>query len=168
MFRNLIFAGIISRPGMIFLNLLLVFLLAFSVCHSVRYLFNTTNDAAAADDLIDAIAAMLVAYGVVLEERDTIRAMLRKKCSEPEGSVNDESNGDAEEKIDHYAHYCGTTLVVIGLFIEVLGEMVKIPHHIYNFKSLEDWLFGIAFVFMFMSAWAVIHFSFQLSHASGK
>jgi len=164
MLKKAFFGTIVSKYGMIAINLILVFIMVFSLLHSMKFLTNVADDSGALDELIDAIAAILVAYGVVLEERDTIISMIKKAERKAGGDAEEKNTeyDDGEEELTHYCHYCGTTLVVIGLFIEVISEIVKIPHAVYNLASLERWLFGIALIFTAFSVWTVVHFSHQI------
>jgi len=150
---NFIVSRIFSKNGMIAMNCVIMLIALFSIYTSTYLLFNSANDSAKLDDTLDALAAILVAYGVALEEREVIFKLFNLK-------FNQESKKETETM--HLSHSYGGMLVVLGLMVEVMIELLKIPAHVVDIRSFEKPLFLIGLVFCFFSIQYIYKFSSSL------
>ncbi len=152
---------IFSKRGMICVNIIITLIALFSIYSSAVLFFNTSDDTARLDDTLDALAAILVAYGVALEERDVIFELFKL----------DGRTADAAEKkseLTHLSHSYGGVLVVLGLMVEVMIEFLKIPAHIVDLKSFENPLFLIGLVFCALSIQSIAKFTSRLVKADNS
>ena len=102
-------------------------------------IFNTIDDLIAthlfpykeAEDIIEGVGVILIAWGVALEERNKLREVL--------GLLNRGAREDEtyEEVLDENCHRYGLGLLLLGLFAEVGVECVKIPDRIINTAGIE-------------------------------
>jgi hypothetical protein len=116
-------------------------------------LFDAGNYIHALDDICDANGTILIAYGVVLEERESIMRILGV-CA-----------GNIDCKIDGLCHDLGVELLVIGLFMEVVVQLIKIPNTIVNTDGIEWLLFIFGSVFAVTSACLIVVNCFKLTRA---
>jgi hypothetical protein len=106
---------LISRKGLFFLNLLLLAMTSFMCFDIVLMLIEGIGELSSIDALTDDVATVMVAFGVLIEERKEIAHMIGQS----------ESKSQSDE-IPATTNYFGIYFVVIGLFIEVYIESCKI------------------------------------------
>ena len=106
---------VISRKGLFFLNLLLLAMTGFMCFDIVLMLLEGVGELSAIDALTDDVATVMVAFGVLIEERNEIAHMIG----------HTETKNQSEE-IPATTIYYGIYFVVVGLFIEVYIESCKI------------------------------------------
>ena len=106
---------VISRKGLFLLNLLLLAMTGFMCFDIVLMLLEGAGELSAIDALTDDVATVMVAFGVLIEERNEIAHMIGHSEAKPH---NDE--------IPATTIYYGIYFVVVGLFIEVYIESCKI------------------------------------------
>jgi len=71
------------------------------------------------EDIVEGLGTILVALGVALEERETLMKFLKLY---PEGLT------PFQERVDHCCHGYGLILLLVGLLMEVVVYIVKMPN----------------------------------------
>jgi hypothetical protein len=147
---------LMSKSGMIVFNLVIFVVSIFSASSLVSLLMNPANNVKEVDDILNAIATIFVAYGVALEERETIYRIF--------GSIQTAASA-LEEKLNHLAHDYGLMFLVVALFVEVTSEIVKIPGLTFKTPYLEESMVvsGIALTIYMLAL--LFAFTIKLSHA---
>lgn len=144
-------AGIlIDRYSFTLFNLFIVYVLIASIIRMAPMLFNIINNIIELEGICDASATILIAYGVVLEER----ASLMKILGIPPKVLDDH--------IDHLCHDLGVELLVIGLLMEVVVQLIRIPNEIVNTDGIEWFIFLSGAIFAFLSSYLIIVNCFKL------
>lgn len=97
-------------------------------------------------ETLNGIAGVLVAMGVLLEERETIQKMANI----------------IEKPYDSYlnlvAHHNGLGLLLIGLFMEIITLLIEAPKTIINTSGVEVYLFCFCFLLVIFSMMVELDF----------
>ena len=85
-----------------------------------------------AEDIIEGVGVILIAWGVALEERNKLREVF--------GLLHQDGSDNAlyEAALDENCHRYGLGLLLLGLFSEVGVECVRIPDRIIDTTSIEN------------------------------
>jgi hypothetical protein len=84
--------------------------------------------------LVEGLAGILVAGGVFLESRETLRNMaLRKK----------EETDPTQLALNEVAHHNGMGMLLVGLFMEIGTAMTGLPKRVFDFSGLERGIFAV-------------------------
>lgn len=97
-------------------------------------------------ETLNGIAGVLVAIGVLLEERETIQKMANIEITEIDTHLNE------------VAHHNGLGLLLLGLFMEIITLLIEAPKSIINTGGLEIYLFGFCFLLVVLSMLIEIDF----------
>jgi hypothetical protein len=99
------------------------------------------------EGLVDGLAGVLVAGGVFLESRETLRNMALRRKQEPDA---------LEVSLNEIAHHNGMGLLLIGLFMEIGTALIGLPKHFLDTSGIERGIFAVclalsagAFIVMF-------------------
>ena len=106
-----------SRIGIIAMSLVLALLMlqgVWDVFDSIHII----DQQHAMEEIIAGLAAILVAFGVALEERE---ALLKFVGLYPEGLTPQQA------RMDHHCHGHGLSLLLLGLFSEVAVYLIRMP-----------------------------------------
>ena len=106
-----------SRIGIIAMSLVLALLMLQGVW-DVFDSINIIDQQHAMEEIIAGLAAILVAFGVALEERE---ALLKFVGLYPEGLTPQQA------RMDHHCHGHGLSLLLLGLFSEVAVYLIRMP-----------------------------------------
>jgi hypothetical protein len=142
---------LISRKGLFLLNLLLLAMTSFMCFDIVLMLLEGVGELSAIDALTDDVATVMVAFGVLIEERKEIAHMIG----------HTESN-DHKDDIPVTTMYYGVYFVVIGLFIEVYIESCKIISRYVDGALLEDIMVHTSLLIAISGAIPCLLFLFDL------
>jgi len=126
------------RRTIVVLNGLLFFITLGVVYDAFVLFFRAGNDVLAIENLLDGIATIFVAYGVALEERDTLMKFFK---------LYPRYLDDVQKETDAVCHFYGLSYLLVGLFMEVAIETIKLPHKVFNTVVAEEIVFGIGLVF---------------------
>jgi len=126
------------RRTIVFLNGLLFFITLGVIYDAFVLFFRSGNDVLSIENLLDGIATIFVAYGVALEERDTLMKFFRLYPKH----LNDE-----QKETDAVCHFYGLNYLLVGLFMEVAIETIKLQHKVFNTVMAEEIVFSIGVVF---------------------
>lgn len=90
-------------------------------------------------EIVTGIGIIMIGWGVVLEERKTLREIFGVL------GMPDEA---WQEMVDHTCHHYGVGQLSIGLMAEICIELIKIPNTIIYTGEVDDYLVaaGLAFV----------------------
>ena len=124
---KLIAAASISRPGLFFINLILLIVTLFLVYDISAMIFGRNGTIEEIDDLTDNVATIMVAFGVLIEERHEILKLI--------------GSGKKNQTPDNFSDITtryGVYFIVVGLFIEVSVEAMKIPIRFSKGGLLEE------------------------------
>ncbi|MDD3312441.1 hypothetical protein [Pseudodesulfovibrio sp.] len=147
---------LISRRGIALIHLLIVGFIALVSFELYDLMSDTVSNAGEIEEILDTVAVILVAWGVALEERGTLMESLgayAKGCP------------TVEKEADHASHIYGMAALLLGLFMEVVVEVVKVPDHVINTVGLEGVLFWIGIAFMAASVALLLHMNLELWRA---
>jgi len=70
------------------------------------------------EEILEGLGTILVAFGVALEERETLMKLL---------GVYPEGLTPQQEQVDHHCHGYGLFLLLVGLFVEVSVYIIRMP-----------------------------------------
>ncbi|WP_428676897.1 hypothetical protein [Reyranella sp.] len=94
-------------------------------------------------DIVTGIGIIMIGWGVVLEERKTLREIFGLL------EVQDEQ---WQLAIDHVCHNYGVGQLCIGLMAEICIELIKIPNTIIYTGEVDDYLVAAGLVFVGVGA----------------
>jgi hypothetical protein len=113
-----IFIILFSRTGIIAMSVLLALLMFQGVWDIVEDIRAIDQQQHAMEEILAGLAAILVAFGVALEERETL---LKFVGLYPAGLT------PQQVRIDHHCHGYGLSLLLLGLFAEVAVYLIRMP-----------------------------------------
>lgn len=122
-----------SRWVILAMNLAVTTIAVVSLWDMYPLLGNAASDLHVLEDISDAVGTILIAYGVAAEERETLMKFMGYY---PEG------RSPLQDDLDHSSHYFGLIFLVLGLFMEMGVQLIKIPDEIVNTQGLENLIFG--------------------------
>jgi len=117
MTKKLILA-LTSRAGLIAMSALFCLLMlqgAWDILEDVRSIDQHQH---AMEEILEGLGTILVAYGVALEERETLLKFL---------GVYPDAHTPQQARVDHHCHGYGLSLLLLGLFAEVAVYLVRMP-----------------------------------------
>ena len=109
--------ALFSRFGIIAISIVLALLMLQGVW-DVFDSINIIDQQHAMEEIIAGLAAILVAFGVALEERETL---LKFVGLYPDGLTPQQG------RMDHHCHGHGLSLLLLGLFSEVAVYLIRMP-----------------------------------------
>lgn len=104
-------------------------------------------------EVIDGLATILVGYGVVLEERETIMNL--------SGRVYFGERAFKEKHLNEQSHIYGMGLLIFGLLLEIVTQSIKLPHRILDTSNILGYLLIICLVFTSVSLWLLFSLTIQ-------
>jgi hypothetical protein len=108
------------------------------------------------ENVATGIGTILIAYGVLCEERDALLRIVR---------VYPAGESPLQSQIDEVCHHNGLGLLLLGLLIEVPVQLIAIPNDVLNTAGLEPPLFGLSLLFTALALVVLVRFSWQLATA---
>ncbi|KAF0096906.1 MAG: hypothetical protein FD144_5545 [Rhodospirillaceae bacterium] len=94
-------------------------------------------------DIVTGIGIIMIGWGVVLEERRTLREIFGLL------GTNDEA---WQTIVDHVCHNYGVGQLAIGLMAEICIELIKIPNTIIYTGEVDDYLVAAGLFFVGVGA----------------
>lgn len=126
------------RVTLAFFNILLTVILFITLRDSFSFVRDLSHNVEAIEDLLEGIATIFVAYGVALEERDTLMKVFK---------LYPAFESPAQAATDKLCHFYGLSYLLIGLFMEVIIETVKLPYRFFHTPVAEETIFIVGFLF---------------------
>jgi len=111
------------------------------------------NEETALEDLATGFGTILIGYGVLAEERETLMKVFR---------LYPRFETPAEVQIDHVCHVSGLGLLLLGLAAEIPVQLVKIPNDTVNTEGLEPFLFALSVLFNALALIFLVRFIVSL------
>ena len=147
---KLVAKALISRTGILILNLILT-LLSVSVIFDLVSVLIADNNIDSLDDLIGNVATIMVAFGVLIEERHEIKKLV--------GAVD---HSEERDYLDAISIKYGVLYIVMGLFIEVFVEATKIPMRFLEGGPIESGLVILSVALSFIGFCGSILFTREI------
>lgn len=125
-----------SREIFLFVGLLLAFITGAMLIEQVRFVTVYASSPEAhkeAEGIVDGLAGVLVAAGVFLESRDT----LRKMACGAEGMAN-----TVDARLNEVATQNGMGILIVGLLMEIGTLLIGLPPRVLDVHGLERAIFG--------------------------
>lgn len=145
------FLFITSRELLIIIGLIIVassvpmFLEQFYFVKSHWGMVPSEHDIGEIEGLIDGFGGILVAAGVFLEERETLRSLsIHPKIPE---------TNQTQLYLNEVAHHNGMGILLLGLFIEIGTQILEMPERVINSDGIEVYILTGCLV---LSAFALI------------
>ena len=143
---KLLATALISRNGLLTLNLILA-LLSLAVLYDLISVLARGVNVDSLDDLNGNVATIMVAFGVLIEERHEIKKLL---------GLTDHAG--ERDHLDEISIKYVIMYIVMGLFIEVFVEATKIPFRIFEGGPVELALISVSVALSFGGLWGSILF----------
>ena len=154
--RDSFLLAVTGRVSFCLINLLILMSGINSILDMPPLIANLENDLLQLENITEGYATILIAYGVAAEERSTLMHFLR---------LYPANLTPLQAAIDKICHNYGLVLLLIGLFVELCEELVKMPDSIINTNGLESLMFYVAVILTIVSSCALIRFSWLLVFA---
>lgn len=106
------------------------------------------------ESIIDGVGGILVAGGVFLEERETLRKMAHRVGEK----VADEEVSHTQEYLNEIAHQNGMGLLLVGLFMEIGTLLVKMPSKLLDTNQNEKYIFAVCLLLTGVSLFILADF----------
>ncbi|OGR36058.1 MAG: hypothetical protein A2051_04840 [Desulfovibrionales bacterium GWA2_65_9] len=117
MSKKLIF-GLTSRTAIIGMNILLVLLMLQGAWDILRNVQSIEEHQLAMEAILQGLSTILVAYGVVMQEREALLKFLKLY---PHGLT------PLQARVDHHCHGYGLSVIVVGMFVGVSVYLIRMP-----------------------------------------
>jgi hypothetical protein len=155
-------ASIILHPYVLSIANILILVLFYSSIKATWLVLKPLDHYEEAVELWDGYATILLGLGVVLEERSTLRKILKANWSEQRRRT--------EVFVEEVCHDYGVLLVVLGVVIELFAWLVKIPNEVLDSSGIEFVLLNIAAVAATIGAVLQLRFLYELNtvHARSR
>lgn len=130
--------GVTSRYTIAFISAVICVPMAITIFVVSRQLW-ARPDLHEPMDIVTGVGIIMIGWGVVLEERATLREIFGLT-----GGVDEAW----QAALDHTCHNYGVGQLVLGLMAEICIEMIKIPNNIIYTGEVDDFLVagGLFFV----------------------
>ncbi|MEG6586631.1 hypothetical protein [Dendrosporobacter sp. 1207_IL3150] len=144
---------LLNRYAVTLFNLAVMTILGLALWDLVQLLLENSKEVEDLEKIMDGSGSIIVAYGIVLEERESIMQIFGyyPKNKYPNEILTDEICYDA-----------GIILLVLGLIIEVVAQFEQIPNTIIDTKGHEPIVFGIGAIFLFITLMHFLVFCYKL------
>jgi hypothetical protein len=133
--------------AVVLFNMLQLVILGFGFIYMLELFFDPANDFDAQERTLDGIATIFVAYGVALEERESVLKFF---------GYYPRFFSPREAHIDHLCHDYGVLFLIIGLLVETAVQIVKIPDRLINTAELETAVFIIGGLLLLLAGYYLV------------
>jgi hypothetical protein len=144
---------LINRHLVVIANMLLLFISLATIREMLHLLANPRDDSDTLVTMATGIAIMLYGYGVSLELRPTFLTLFH---------IYPEHHSPVMDVVDQICRRYGILLLLVGLFLEVLVELIEIPSQILNVHNVENFLFAVGVLAMAATSLLLVRFSLRL------
>jgi hypothetical protein len=149
---RLLVRALISRFSIALIELLIVVPMALATFQMTKVLWKTT-DLHEAMDIVSGVGIIMIALGVVLEERKAIREIFELTGGPDEAR---------QEQLDLNCHHYGVGQLVFGLFAAMCIELIKIPNHIIYTGEADEWMVAGGTLFVVLGAFLLLRHAMAL------
>ena len=148
---NKIFSFVLGRRLFVTILDFALLLLAYSALKTTWFgTLHTSSDHEPyreAVHLWEGFGTVLLGFGVILEEYDSLAKIFRTQIS---------------SELNHKYHTYGVLFVLIGVIIEILAWLIKIPDSVVNTSGIEQLLLQFAAVLALISFFLLLRFIFTI------
>ena len=152
--RDRILLAMTSRVFLSLINLVIIWSGVNSILDMIPTLSNASNDMVILENIAEGYATILIAYGVAAEERSTLMEFLK---------LYPVYRTPVQVATDHVCHHYGLFLLLLGLFVELCSELVKLPNAIVNTQGIESLMFGVAAALTAVSIGTIFRFTWLIA-----
>jgi hypothetical protein len=142
-----------SRGALLLFNAIFIYFTALSLWGAIRPFRFGHPDAHELEAIIDGIAVLSIAFGVALECRKDIMAML---------GLYPALKNATERRIDQVCHDFGIWYLLLGLLMDIPVQAVKVPEHIFATTGIEVPTLLVAVFFLAVALLAGLRASWLL------
>ena len=142
-----------SRWLLLATNVVIVVITIDSMIDMMALATDTISNLNELENTSDAVATIYIAYGVAAEERASLMSF---------SGVYPALHTPSQDILDHASHYYGLSLLVIGLFMEIGVQLIKLPDRIINTAGIELGIFAVNALFMLLGLWLFFRYSLQI------
>lgn len=137
MFKPL--ARLVVSPGaIILLDLLIVIPMSLAI-YEVAWGLGHHKSLHDALEIVTGIGVLMIGWGVVLEERATLREIF---------GIEHSHDQERQKHLDQMCHHFGLGQLILGLLAEICVEMVHLPDKIINTSGIEAPVIGLGLMFI--------------------
>jgi len=155
--KNSLLLRLTSRTAIIGMNLVLMLLMVQGALEIVRSFSHLDTMQHGFEEILEGLGTILVALGVALEERETLMKFLGLY---PEGLT------PMQAHVDHHCHGYGLILLLVGLLVEVVVYVIRMPN--LDTVDFDPALILLATCFCVLGALLMGRLSWLLFRASGQ
>ena len=152
-FKEKVLSFLTGWYGINLINAWVIFVSGNIIVKMIPMLFHTANNVPELEEMVDGIATIFVAYGVALEERGSLMHIFH---------LYPALVSPRQDFTDHICHSYGLSLLLLGLFMELAVQLVKIPDRVINTQGIEWLMFSIALAFIMGSTYMICRLSWFL------
>jgi len=152
--RSRLLLIVTGRVPLCLINLIILLSGINSIMDMVPLISNLNNDVSQLENIAEGYATILIAYGVAAEERASIMHFF---------GLYPDNFTVVQDAVDKICHNYGLALLLLGLFVELCEELVKLPDSIINTSDIESLMFYLAVVLMAITTVTVLRFSWLLA-----
>lgn len=152
--RDRILLLLTGRCFLALVNLLVLVSGVNAVREMLPLLGNAADDISRLEHITEGFGTILIAYGVAAEERSSLMGFFQ---------LYPAFLTPLQQAVDRVCHDFGLSLLLLGLFVELGVEAVKLPNTIVNTAGIEHLIFGATALLMAWSAWVLARFTYLLA-----
>ena len=127
----------------------MMLILVYSSLKLTWFHLDPTDHFHEAVELWEGFGTILLGYGVILEERSTLKNILKIKI-------------DHDDPVEELCHDFGVYFVIFGVLIEIFAWLVKIPNEVLDTYQVELVLINVSAIVAFISACFQLRFGILL------
>lgn len=147
-----------GRVAIVVFNLAIMAIAIDILWDMLPLVLNAADDIDELERVSDGLGTILIAYGVLAEERESLMKFAR---------LYPAMLSPMQERLDHLCHGYGMCFLVIGLFMEMGVQLVKIPDAILDTQGLEALIFGVNAFFIVLTLALMARFTWRVLRARG-
>lgn len=143
----------LNRYTLTLFNLLVIFMLGIALWDIVGTLMGDMKEVDEISKVTCGMGATIVSYGIVLEERQSLMRIFQ---------CYPYYKNPTETAVDNICTDGGIVLLVIGLFVEVIQQLVEIPNDVIDTDGHEGLIFTIGCVLIVITILHLLSFCYRL------
>ncbi|EPR33156.1 hypothetical protein dsat_0597 [Alkalidesulfovibrio alkalitolerans DSM 16529] len=148
-----------GRSAIVLFNLAIMAIAFDILWDMVPLVLSAADDIDELERVSDGLGTILIAYGVLAEERESLMKFAR---------LYPAMLSPVQERLDHLSHGYGMCFLVIGLFMEMGVQLVKIPDAILDTQGLEALIFGVNAFFIALTLALMTRFTWRVLRAKAQ
>ncbi|NLI82693.1 MAG: hypothetical protein GX443_13540 [Deltaproteobacteria bacterium] len=134
-------------------NSLIAVITTLIISDMLNMISDTVDNTQDLENMSDGLGTIFIGYGVVIEERGTLMDFF---------GLYPEHFNQRQDAVDHLCHWYGLMYLILGLFMEIGVQIIKIPNRLINTMGMEGPIFGVNIVFMLLALLLLVRHSLVL------